>query len=238
MKRRLVNAALWLFLGSLALNLIWLRAAWDWRTPLAALAAWYLADMMSGLIHMYMDYRPCPIGAGLDKAFFYAGSRASPEYDQLKQAALARVGLIDKVAFEFKYHHPRPEVLGRRTLVYQVKSTVLLVSLPLSLGLNLACVRLAVPGWLATGVIVLLVGGTLSQYFHGSLHRPSNPWFIGLMRRLRLLLTPEAHDVHHRTLRRDFAVINGWSNPLVNVLFAFLLHRGALDPVGLEPVVE
>jgi hypothetical protein len=80
------------------------------------------------------------------------------------------------------------------------------------------------------------VGGTLSQYFHGSLHRPSNPWYISLMRRLHLLLTPEAHAVHHETLRRDFAVINGWSNPAVNSLFACLLRRGFLDSAGLEPV--
>jgi hypothetical protein len=237
-KPRLINAALWLFPASLALNLLWLRSALDWRTPLAALAAWYLADMMSGLIHMYMDYRPCPRGAGLDKAFFYAGSRGSPEYDQIKREALARVGLIDQVAFEFKYHHPRPEVLGRRTLVYQVKSTVLLVSLPLSIAVNVAGLLLPLPGWLVTGIVVLIVGGTLSQYFHGSLHRPANPWYIHLMRRLGLLMTPQAHDVHHQTLRRDFAVINGWSNPVVNVLFAFLLQRGTLSTAGLEPVVE
>src|SRR4051812_31371411 len=27
---------------------------------LAALLGWFMADMASGLIHMYMDYRPCP----------------------------------------------------------------------------------------------------------------------------------------------------------------------------------
>jgi hypothetical protein len=55
------------------------------------------------------------------------------------------------------------------------------------------------------------------------------------MRRLGLLMTPSAHSVHHATLERDFSVINGWSNPLVNVVFRFLRQRQILKDDGLEP---
>lgn len=68
-----------LFVLSLALNL-WFAGVPDWRWIPAALTAWYLADLLSGLTHMYMDYRPCTPGIGLDRVFHYAGSRESAEY--------------------------------------------------------------------------------------------------------------------------------------------------------------
>ncbi|MDQ0471636.1 fatty acid desaturase CarF family protein [Labrys wisconsinensis] len=232
MKMRL---ALLAFLVSFAANFIWLGGPLDWRMPLAAVAAWYLADLLSGLIHMYMDYRPVPPGSGLADVYFYKGSHDSEHYHTLRKQALARVGPIDRLAFDFKFHHPRPEVLGRRKLIYQVRSTVIVLSLPFSVELNAACLIWHVPNWLVAGAIVLIVAGSLSQYFHGSLHREKNPWFILFLRRIGLLMTPAAHAVHHTTLERDFSVINGWSNPLVNVIFRFLLRRHILKEDGLEP---
>ena len=61
----MMKAAPWpvtiLFAMSLALNL-WLAGVPDWRWIPAALAGWYVADLLSGLTHMYMDYRPCTAG--------------------------------------------------------------------------------------------------------------------------------------------------------------------------------
>jgi hypothetical protein len=48
-------------------------------------------------------------------------------------------------------------------------------------------------------------------------------------------MTPEAHALHHETLRRDFATNTGWSNSLVNLLFRTAIDRGWLDEAGLEP---
>ena len=91
------------------------------------------------------------------------------------------------------------------------------------------------PGWLVFGVAVLIAGGTLAQYFHGTLHRADNPWIVHAMRRVGLLMTPEAHALHHATLRRDFATNTGWSNPLVNLIFRAAISRGWLTEAGLEP---
>jgi sterol desaturase/sphingolipid hydroxylase (fatty acid hydroxylase superfamily) len=91
------------------------------------------------------------------------------------------------------------------------------------------------PGWLMAGAVVLTIGGTLAQYFHGTLHRPDNPWIVKAMRRVGLLMTPEAHALHHQTLRRDFATNTGWSNPLVNAIFRVATGRGWLSEAGLEP---
>ena len=201
----------------------------------AAIAGWYLADAASGMIHMYMDYRPTRPGLGLNELYFYQGSRESPEYAALFHAAMARIGPVERLVYDFKNHHPRPHALGRRNLDRQIGSTILFGTLPGSIALNLACLELPVPGWLAAGAIVLLIGGTFAQYFHGTLHRDDNPRFVLVLRRARLLMTPQAHEKHHATLQRDFSTNCGWSNPVLNRLFDALRRRAKLGDAGLEP---
>ena len=82
---------------------------------------------------------------------------------------------------------------------------------------------------------MFIIGGTRARYFHGTLHRADNPWVVRAMRRVGLLMTPQAHALHHATLRRDFATNTGWSNPLVNAIFRAAMRRGWLDEAGLEP---
>jgi hypothetical protein len=234
----MMKAAPWwvtvLFASSLALNL-WFAGLPDWRWIPAALAGWYGADLMSGLTHMYMDYRPCTAGVGLDQMFQYAGSRESTEYRALRDRVLPRISPFERLVYDFKNHHPRPEALGRRPFLVQIGSTIIFVGLPASVALSLACLAFAVSGWLIFGLVVLIVGGTLAQYFHGTLHRADNPRVVRSMRNVGLLMTPEAHALHHATLRRDFATNTGWSNPLVNLIFRAAVGRGWLSEAGLEP---
>jgi hypothetical protein len=234
----MMKAAPWpataLFVASLALNL-WLAGAPGWAWVPAVLAGWYVADLISGLTHMYMDYRPCTAGIGLDRLFHYAGSRESGDYLALRDQVIPQISPFERLVYDFKNHHPRPEALGRRRFLVQIGSTILFASLPASLGLNMVAFVLAPPGWLIAGTLALLIGGTLAQYFHGTLHREDNPWIVHAMRRAGLLMTPQAHALHHETLRRDFATNTGWSNPLVNVLFRLAIRRGWVDEAGLEP---
>lgn len=230
------------FLASLAANLVYAIAAPDWLAVPAMLAAWYLADLLSGLIHMYMDYRACRPGMGLHEVFFYTGSRESGEYQRLFRERMAPLGPFERIAYDFKNHHPRPDALSRRPLWRLIGSTVIAGALPLSLAANLAAFALPaqgwgpqVPGWMMAGVFAFLVGGGFAQYFHGTLHRAYNPWFIIAMRKAGLLMSPAAHQLHHDTLQRDFATNCGWSNPLANRLFAFLRARGHLPDANLEP---
>jgi hypothetical protein len=234
----MMKAAPWtvtaLFVLSLATNL-WFAGVPDWRWIPAMVAAWYLADLLSGLTHMVMDYRPCTPGIGLDRMFHFAGSRESAEYAALRAEVLPRISPFERLVYDFKNHHPRPEALGRRPFLVQIGSTIMFGALPFSVLLNLLCLAFAVPGWLIAGAVVLTIGGTLAQYFHGTLHRAQNPWIVLDMRRVGLLMTPEAHALHHATLRRDFATNTGWSNPLVNAIFRLATRRGWLDEAGLEP---
>lgn len=234
----MMKAAPWwvtaLFVVSLGLNL-WFAGVPDWRWIPAAFAAWYVADLMSGVTHMYMDYRPCTPGVGLSEVFHYSGSRESAEYLALRDRVMPRISPFERLVYDFKNHHPRPEALGRRPFLVQIGSTIIFVALPASILLNLVSATGAIPGWLVAGLAELIVGGTLAQYFHGTLHRADNPWIVHAMRRVGLLMTPEAHALHHETLRRDFATNTGWSNPLVNAIFRAAIGRGWLSEAGLEP---
>jgi hypothetical protein len=207
-----------------------------WLAIPAVMAGWYVADMASGLVHMVMDYRPCRTGIGLDRLYFYAGSRESDDYQALFRATMARLGPLERLVYDFKNHHPRPDALGRRSVTRLIGSTVVAGTLPLSLAINLACLLWPVPGWIVAGLAAMLIGATFAQYFHGSLHRADNPPIVTLLRRLGLLMTPAAHQRHHDTLRRDFSTNCGWSNPVLNRLFALAHRRGWLRDEGLEPV--
>lgn len=224
-----------LFLLSLLGNAAAMLRDPSWAILPALLAGWYVADMASGLVHMYMDYRPCPPGRGLDELFFYPGSRESDHYQSLFRTRMAAINPFERLVYDFKNHHPRPDALGRRKVWRLIGSTVIVAALPLSLGLNLLSLVAPLPGWLIALFLALLVGGSFAQYFHGSLHREHNPAIVRVMRRVGLLMTPAAHQLHHDTLRRDFATNCGWSNPAINRLFNSLRARGYLNDAGLEP---
>lgn len=113
------------FLASLALNFgLALRDPGLLAVP-ALLLGWYLTDLLSGLIHMYMDYRSCRPGLGLDTIFYYTGSRESEEYQQLFRERMARLSPFERISYDFKNHHPRPDALGRRGLWRLIGSTVM-----------------------------------------------------------------------------------------------------------------
>ena len=79
MKARLLLA---LFSVSLAFNASRIVGPLDWRMLLAALAAWWTADLLSGVVHMWMDYRPCVTGVGLKELYFWEGSRESDVFHE------------------------------------------------------------------------------------------------------------------------------------------------------------
>ncbi|MBW8753569.1 MAG: carotenoid synthesis regulator CarF [Sphingomonadales bacterium] len=233
MLRQRLLLTLWLV--SVAVNVGGVVVNWSWLAVPALLAGWYFADLLSGLIHMYMDYHPCPPGKRLNELFFYEGSREGAEYQALFASRMGAINPFERVVYDFKNHHPRPDALGRRHLWRLIGSTVIVAALPISLALNLALWVLPVPVWVTAFYVALLIGGTFAQYFHGTLHRARNPWIIDALRRIGLLMTPAAHQLHHDTLQRDFATNCGWSNPLVNRLFHTLRRRGYLEDAGLVP---
>lgn len=223
------------FAGSMALNLAGAATGLGWWSVPAALVGWYLADLASGAVHMVMDYRPCPAERGLSALYFYSGSRESDEYRARFAAIMATLTPLERLVYDFKNHHPRPDALGRRSLWRQIGSSVTIGALPLSLLLNLGWLALGLPGWAMAGGTALLLGGAFAQYFHGTLHRADNPAPVRLLRRIGLLMTTAAHRRHHDGLQRDFSTNCGWSNPLLNRVFRAARRGGRFADAGLEP---
>ena len=224
-----------IFIASAGMNVLALALNFTPWSIFGLIAGWYLADLASGVVHMLLDYRPCPRGKRLNDLYFYSGSRESDEYLAMVRERMAHVGPFDRLVYDFKNHHPRPMALGRRPVWRQIGSSVLLAALPLSILLNVVAWLWPIPGLLVAMGLSLILGGAFAQYFHGSLHRERNPAVVLLMRRCGLLMTPQAHQLHHDTLQRDFATNCGWSNPLINRLFGALRSRGYLKDEGLEP---
>jgi hypothetical protein len=51
------------------------------------------------------------------------------------------------------------------------------------------------------------------------------PPFVRLLQRCRLFLRPEIHWQHHISFESDFSSVNGWSDPLMNLLYRPLARR-------------
>ena len=232
MKARLLFT---LFFASLALDLALAAPTLDWRILPAALVGWYLADLASGLVHMYMDYRPCQPGSGLHELYFWEGSRDDEAFLTFQAQVYARISFFERVVYDFKKHHPFPDLLGRHSFWHLMKGPVFVVILPLSVALSLVFLLTHPPAWLLVAAVVFLLGAGMTQAFHGSLHRAKVGPVLATMRALGLAMSARAHKWHHDTLTQDFAVINGWSNPLVNFCAATLLRTGIMRSEGLEP---
>jgi hypothetical protein len=232
MKDRIVFIALGLIVLA---DLAWLASAPSWWMLPALLAGWYAADAMSGLVHMWMDYHPTRAGLGLKDLFFYEGSRESAEYLAMRDRIMPKLGPLERLIYDFKNHHPRPDALGRRSTTVHLRSTSLFATLPFAILANLAFLLLPLPLWMLAGVFSFILGATFAQYFHASLHRADNPGWVIALRRVRLLMRPEDHVLHHATLTQDFSTITGWSNPALNVLFNALRRSGRMRDEGLIP---
>ena len=232
MKDRIV----FIMLGLIVIgDLAWLAGAPSWWMVPALFAGWYAADAMSGIVHMWMDYHPTRAGLGLRDLFFYEGSRESADYLAMRDRIMPQLGPLEKLIYDFKNHHPRPDALGRRPARVHLRSTSLFATLPFAILANLAFLLLPLPLWLLAGTLSFIVGATFAQYFHAALHRTDNPRAVRILRHGGLLMRPERHVRHHATLTCDFSTITGWSNPALNVVFNLLRKRGRMRDEGLIP---
>ena len=60
-------------------------------------------DLLSGLTHMYMDYRPCTPGIGLERSSsIFAGSRESEEYLALRDSVMPKLSPFERLVYDFK----------------------------------------------------------------------------------------------------------------------------------------
>jgi ubiquitin-conjugating enzyme E2 variant len=156
-----------------------------WPAVLAALlVGYFLADFASGVVHW-----------GLDTWF--------------DDASLGRAVAIARE------HHTHPQhILGYGFLEHAALGSFpsLLVIGPAALATALSP---AGPASYCLMIVWALISGCLlfGTSFHNLGHRPAKSRAILLLQRLRLVVTPNYHWVHHRSDQVvRYCVINGWAN--------------------------
>lgn len=151
---------------------------------------YYLADLLSGLIHWVCD------------SF---GNEHTPLWGPM-------------LVGPFRRHHRDPLQITRISLLENLGASALAGLLVLALWSPEAAHSL--PGqalqWTLLSMIVFAV---LSNLFHRWSHLPlarRHGWMLWAQRH-HLLLNSQIHGLHHRPpRRRNYCILSGWANPLSN----------------------
>ena len=196
------------------------------RLAAEAAAAVLLVDLVSGILHLVLDY--CDPGPALRS--LVARSKDAVHRTRGSDARYRAAGPWQQLVWNFQSHHaaPFPEHDD------QLRELSLLVT-PL-----LACTALQyAAGWLApaaarvwAGLLALGYGVQASHFWaHQRVHlgAASLPPLVARLQDARLLLHPDVHRKHHQTFDTNFCIFNGWANPLLNALFRLAVRRGWVD---------
>lgn len=196
--------------------------------------ALFLADFLSGLVHVFLDYYPINGKAGFDRMYVYSGKRNSDEFKALRRAVYAHpdARLIDHLAYSFKIHHDRPRAMNRKIYPVHVFETVIPASVVVLLSFAAPpaiAFTLAVAGFLVANV----------QFIHACVHDTprSRVWkpVIHRLQRWHVMYSARTHGIHHREGVSNFCLVTGWANPLLNPLFRLMLHVGIANRYHWAP---
>ena len=157
----------------------------------------FCADLLSGFAHMYID--------------FGVSNRKNPLH---KELFLSRV-----------HHHElhRPARLNYASLWFSpaLYSFLVLVALPGLLATALPFSRDI--SWIYPFWLSVLWFSSVSQlahaFAHGKAGQSSGRKIIAFLQKSKLIVPPKTHARHHREIDCNFSVLNGWSIPLLNVIF-------------------
>ncbi len=194
----------------------------------------YIADAIGGLIHLFFDYSPCKAGVGINKLYFYKGDRSLMKYKILKKNTMKNIGILDQMKFDFKLHHLKPNVIARRSTIDLLLTGLLVMGVPffsiivflMFLTTNFNVLFLL----LTTSFFV-----TLTQFSHACAHNHSKNFFIIFLQKNNMFIHPKVHDHHHIVLDKDFSILNGWSNPLINFFAKQCFKKRWISKSGLTP---
>ena len=157
----------------------------------------YLGDLLSGLIHVFLDKKK-----------------------------VNGFSMIDKMAFSFQYsHHKNPsefysnqQILG---ISCQLKITFLL-------GVPIYCLTVALVSNnnIQLALLLMNLSAVWSQIFHAFAHMPFKqiPLIIQILQKINIIIPPHVHRSHHSSYDGNFSIVNGWSNPFLNLLYLYILR--------------
>lgn len=229
MGNRIVNLVLTLFFYLLLLNAFFLLPyeglSW-WVLLATTLAAVYVTDLISGILHIFLDYHDLSDDPRVREVYNWTGPKSSQEYLSFKRDVLG-MAPIKNLSFNFKVHHRSP----RRIQTYAYSSLVCF-AFPLCFLMLLGAHSFVFfESHLVAYFLLNLSFFSLNiQYAHSLVHnRPHSFRFVKLgvkfLQKCRLVYSSATHSSHHRDPTHGFCLLIGWADPVVDQIFLFLLRN-------------
>lgn len=189
------------------------------------------ADVVSGIVHLMLDYE-----VGSNDVLRLHVEHSIPAVIAFEQNSdiFIKAKPRDKYLWNFHSHHdaPYPSADSKLTLVKQI---VFPMTPPLA-GFTVAALFGVMPAWLC---IILATGfalGPISQFTHFLAHARTRGLVkskvLMFMQDWHIILHPAVHRSHHIHFDREFCILNGWGNPIVNRLRRFGSYLGYFPKVA------
>jgi hypothetical protein len=169
----------------------------------------YAADLMCAAVHIYLDHRKVDADGPVSESWI------------LRE--------LDRGAYGFQLHHGDPLSFVRgMKLTGQSGQLHILVLGTIPLAVLTALVPCK-PIRITLNAMNMLASST--QVVHALTHLPRSqvPRAVRWAQEHGLLISRKTHARHHARPEADFAIVNGWCNPLVNALLS-RLHFGPTQP--------
>ena len=137
----------------------------------------------------------------------------------------------------FRLHHIYPRDITTHHLAATV-GNVCVIAVPVLL----ICLYLIwsenVSSWLAFAVFcvsLMSLATAATNQFHKWAHAENPPAYARPLQRMRLVLEPAHHELHHtEPFESHYCITNGWLNPLLNKIKFFRRLERALALVGIK----
>lgn len=192
------------------------------------------ADFLSGLIHLYIDYRPLNFAKGMDRLYDYTGDRGSREFIELKAEIMRDASWFDHAVYSFKIHHRNAS--SNRDKPYRDFFTefVALASILLFCSLFVSWVFPSSPwsAYLAFFDVIVSVAALHADHIHVCVHGSrSMPWgtkVVKWLQKYRLIYSYQTHALHHKDGKSGFCFVTGHANFAVNWICRQLLAHGVI----------
>jgi hypothetical protein len=129
--------------------------------------------------------------------------------------------LIGRIIRDNDTHHEYPYIMGRYTLLETISST-----LPFTLGITLLALICGVTSWKLYLLMFIL---SFSNLIHKWTHMRDAPEIVKELQRLGILLSPDHHRIHHRTLTSHYCVLTDFLNPHLEYICFWRLLEEAIQ---------